>query len=64
LRPDGKYERILPGTYGTPMTPIRSQERLMAQARRGIASAERPLVAGPEMFPTERRLPRRRRKRP
>src|SRR3954468_20282853 len=32
LLPDGKYERILPGSYGTPMTPIRSQERLMAQA--------------------------------
>ena len=64
LLPDGKYERILPGSYGTPMTPIRSQERLMAQARRGMAAAEQPLVAGPEMFPTERRQSRRRRKRP
>jgi len=64
LRPDGHYERIQPGSDGTPMTPVRSQERLMAQARRGISAVEQPLVAGPEMFPAERRQARRRRKRP
>ena len=64
LHADGHYERIQPGSYGTPATPVRSQERLMAQARRGISAVEQPLVAGPEMFPAERRQARRRRKRP
>jgi polyphosphate kinase len=64
LHPDGRYERIIPGSYGTPTTPIRSQERLMSSARRGSAAAEQPLVPGPEMFPAgERRPGRRRRKR-
>ena len=64
LHPDGHYERILPGSCGTPTTPVRSQERLMALARRGTAPAEQPLVAGHEMFPPgERRPARRRRKR-
>ncbi|HEY4769745.1 MAG TPA: hypothetical protein VIH51_03945, partial [Myxococcales bacterium] len=64
LHPDGHYERILPGSYGTPTTPVRSQERLMTLARRGTAPAEQPLVAGHEMFPPgERRPARRRRKR-
>ena len=64
LHPDGGYERIIPGSYGTPTTPIRSQERLMASARRGSVGSEPPLVAGPEMFPAgERRPGRRRRKR-
>ena len=64
LHPDGHYERILPGSYGTPTTPVRSQERLMTLARRGSAPAEQPLVAGHEMFPPgERRPARRRRKR-
>jgi polyphosphate kinase len=64
LHPDGHYERILPGSHGTPTTPVRSQERLMALARRGSAPAEQPLVAGHEMFPPgERRPARRRRKR-
>jgi polyphosphate kinase len=64
LHPDGHYERILPGSYGTPTTPVRSQERLMSLARRGSAAAEQPLVAGHEMFPSgERRPARRRRKR-
>src|SRR3954468_15980653 len=64
LHPDGHYERILPGSYGTPLTPLRSQERLMTVAKRGIAAVEQPLVAGQEMFPSgERRPSRRRRKR-
>jgi polyphosphate kinase len=64
LHPDGHYERILPGSCGTPTTPVRSQERLMTLARRGTAPAEQPLVAGHEMFPPgERRPARRRRKR-
>ncbi len=64
LHPDGRYERIPPGSYGTPTTPLRSQERLMAQARRGTLAVQQPLVAGQEMFPAERRQIRRRRKRP
>jgi polyphosphate kinase len=64
LHPDGRYERIVPGSYGTRLTPVRSQERLMASARRGSTAAEQPLVAGPEMFPAGARRPgRRRRKR-
>ncbi len=65
LLPDGRYERILPGTQGTPPTPLRSQERLMALARRAGAVLEQPPVAaGQEMFPAgERQRQRRRRKR-
>jgi polyphosphate kinase len=64
LHPDGHYERILPGSYGTPATLLRSQERLMSVARRAAAALEQPPVAGPEIFPsTERRPARRRRKR-
>ncbi|MGZ6124058.1 MAG: polyphosphate kinase 1 [Myxococcales bacterium] len=64
LHPDGHYERILPGSYGTPMTLLRSQERLMTVARRAGAAMEQPPVAGAEIFPsTERRPARRRRKR-
>jgi polyphosphate kinase len=64
LHPDGHYERILPGSYGTPATLLRSQERLMSLARRAAAAFEQPPVAGPEIFPsTERRPARRRRKR-
>jgi len=65
LHPDAHYERILPGSYGTPITLLRSQERLMTVARRAAAALEQPPVAGPEIFPsTERRPARRRRKRP
>jgi polyphosphate kinase len=64
LHPDGHYERILPGSYGTPVTLLRSQERLMTVARRTGAALEQLPVAGPEIFPSsERRPPRRRRKR-
>ena len=64
LHPDGHYERIVPGSFGTPATPVRSQERLIALARRGGTVAEQPMVAGPEIFPSgERRPVRRRRKR-
>ena len=64
LLPDGRYERILPGTHGTPPAPLRSQERLMALARRAGAVLEQPPVAGQEMFPAgERQRQRRRRKR-
>jgi polyphosphate kinase len=64
LLPDGRYERILPGSYGTPLLPLRSQERFMALARRAGALLEQPPVAGQEIFPsTERRPQRRRRKR-
>jgi len=63
LLPSGQYERILPGSYGTPLTPVRSQERLMTVARRAGAAQELP-VAGQEIFPAaERRQPRRRKKR-
>jgi len=61
---DGRYERIQPGTHGTPATPLRSQERLMAMARRSGAPLEQPPLAGQEMFPSgERQRQRRRRKR-
>jgi polyphosphate kinase len=64
LHADGHYERILPGSYGTPATPVRSQERLMSLARRASAATEQPPVASPEIFPSgERRTARRRRKR-
>ncbi|HUJ27108.1 MAG TPA: polyphosphate kinase 1 [Myxococcales bacterium] len=63
LLPDGRYERIAPGTHGTPPTPLRSQERLMTTARRAGAMQEQPAVAS-EMFPSgERQRSRRRRKR-
>ncbi len=64
LMPDGHYERVSPGSYGTPATPVRSQERFMALARRASVAFEQPPVAGQEIFPsTERRPQRRRRKR-
>ena len=64
LMPDGHYQRVAPGSYGTPVTPVRSQERFMALARRAGAAFEQPPVAGQEIFPsTERRPQRRRRKR-
>jgi len=64
LLPDGHYERILPGSYGTPLTLLRSQERLMNVARRAGAAAEQPPLGGHEIFtPGGRRQSRRRRKR-
>ena len=64
LHPDGHYERIVPGSFGTPAAPVRSQERLMTLARRGSAISDQPPVAPPEMFPASgRRQARRRRKR-
>src|SRR5512140_3340393 len=62
LLPDGHYERILPGSYGTPLSPLRSQERLMTVARRVGAAAEQPPVAGQEIFPSGGRRPARRRR--
>ncbi len=64
LMSDGRYERLQPGSFATPVTPLRSQERFMALARRAGAVLEQPPVAGQEIFPsTERRPQRRRRKR-
>jgi polyphosphate kinase len=62
LLPDGHYERILPGSHGTPLSPLRSQERLMTLARRVGAAAEQPPVAGQEIFPSGGRRPARRRR--
>ena len=59
LLPDGRYERVQ-----NDKPPLRSQERLMALARRAGAVMEQPPVAGQEIFPqAERRPQRRRRKR-
>ena len=64
LHPDGHYERVLPGSYGTPASLLRSQERLMTLARRAGAVVEQSPLANPEIFPSpERRPVRRRRKR-
>ena len=62
LRPDGTYERVQPGTNGTGTTPLRSQERYMALARRANQVAEAPQVATHEIFTTGQRSPSRRRK--
>src|SRR5437764_10441049 len=48
LLPDGRYERVQAGSYGTPMSPLRSQERFMTVARRSTAVQEPPPLAGPE----------------
>jgi polyphosphate kinase len=64
LHADGHYERVVPGSYGTPVSLLRSQERLMTVARRAGAVVEQSPLANPEIFPSpERRPPRRRRKR-
>jgi polyphosphate kinase len=39
LRSDGRYERIVPGRDGTSPAPLRSQEHLMAQARKSVVAA-------------------------
>ncbi len=62
LRPDGTYERVQPGTGGTGTSPLRSQERYMALARRANAVAEPPSVSTHEIFTTGQRSPSRRRK--
>lgn len=50
LRQDGVYERIQPGTNGTGLLPLRSQERFMALARRSLSVAESPPVSPSEIF--------------
>ena len=56
LRADGVYDRVQPGTHGTPTTPLRSQERYMALARRANAAMEQPSMAQ-EIFPSSQRRP-------
>jgi len=62
LLPDGRYERVQAGSYGTPSSPLRSQERFMTVARRSIVAQEAPPLAGHEIFPSSERRPARRRK--
>ena len=63
LRQDGAYERIQPGTHGTGATPVRSQERFMALARRASSAAEAPPVSPSEIFAAGgHRRPEKRRK--
>src|SRR5216684_3777959 len=64
LRADGQYERVQPGTHGTSVTPLRSQERFMALARKAAAPEAQAAVASHEVFPsTQRRREPRRKKR-
>jgi len=64
LRADGQYERVQPGTHGTSATPLRSQERFMALARRAAAPEAQAAVASHDVFPsTQRRREPRRKKR-
>ncbi len=64
LRADGQYERVQPGTHGTSVTPLRSQERFMALARRAAAPEAQAAVASHDVFPsTQRRREPRRKKR-
>ena len=69
LQADGSYVRVQPGTHGTSLTPLRSQERFMAIARRvAVAAVEPPTtnssMAPHEMFPTvAQRRERKKRKR-
>ena len=64
LRADGQYERVLPGTQGTSVAPLRSQERFMALARRVAAPDAQAAVASHDVFPsTQRRREPRRKKR-
>src|SRR5216684_426274 len=64
LRADGQYERVQPGTYGTSVAPLRSQERFMALARRAAAPEAQAAVASHDVFPsTQRRREPRRKKR-
>jgi len=50
LHPDGHYEADPAGSYGTPTTPVRSQERLITLARRGTAPAEQRWWPGMRCF--------------
>ncbi len=64
LRADGQYERVQPGTHGTSVAPLRSQERFMALARRAAAPEAQAAVASHDVFPsTQRRREPRRKKR-
>jgi polyphosphate kinase len=65
LYPDGHYERVAPGTHGTGLTPLRSQERFMALARRAATpEAQAAVTTTPDVFPsTQRRREPRRKKR-
>ena len=64
LYPDGHYERIAPGTHGTGLAPLRSQERFMALARRAATPEAQAAVTTPDVFPsTQRRREPRRKKR-
>src|SRR5712671_2467925 len=64
LHADGQYDRVQPGTHGTSVTPLRSQERFMALARRAAAPEAQAAVASHDVFPsTQRRREPRRKKR-
>ena len=64
LRADGQYERVQPGTHGTGLAPLRSQERFMNLARRAAAPDAQAAVASHDVFPsTQRRSEKRRKKR-
>jgi polyphosphate kinase len=64
LRPDGQYERVQPGSQGTSLNPLRSQERFMALARKAAAPEAQAAVASQDVFPsTQRRREGRRKKR-
>jgi polyphosphate kinase len=69
LQADGSYVRVQPGAFGTSLTPLRSQERFMAIARRVAVAAVEPAttsssMAPHEMFPTvAQRRERKKRKR-
>jgi len=69
LQADGTYVRVHPGTHGTGLTPVRSQERFMALARREAVVAVEPpgtsSMAPHEMFPSvaQRRERKKRNKR-
>ena len=64
LRPDGQYERVAPGTNGTGTSPLRSQERFMALARRAATPEAQAAVATTDVFPSaqRRREPRRKKR--
>ena len=62
LRSDGQYERVQPGSQGTPAQPLRSQEGFMTLARRASlsdasrsAAIERVLGPGPRAGRRKRR---------
>ena len=68
LQADGSYARVQPGSMGTGLAPLRSQERFMALARRTVTQepAASGAAAGMETFPAaggHRRGEKRRKKR-